>query len=163
MKTITDNEFGFLLWIAASMAETVQQRDYNGVVLNQTPEENLGWFLPHVHNEQEDSIEELLPLMEGIDNLTEDEGQQTIFHNDFMDKWKTLHELALKGELVSMVCMEETLWGVVGDHDVEVGALIDLSFLMTFHERMSKVKHPVMWRYGPFLVVVDSEALHDSL
>ena len=87
-----------------------------------------------------------------------EDAQTSLFEpKEFIEYCSSLFSMARKGDLIPIAAVQEALYRLPEDSDIEVGAMIDPSFLLNFHLKMANADHPAVWRYGSFFAAVDAQ------
>lgn len=161
METITDHTFGLAMYLAADYALTLEcrkgyedQSAYEATLAMTDLDVIIDYVPQFLYEELQEANEEIMELFNYFQDM--EDAQTSLFEpTEFIEICKALFGLVRKGELTPIAAMQEVPYRLPEDHDIEVGALIDLSFMLTFHEKMSKAKSPKVWRYGSFLGAAD--------
>ena len=159
-KTYTDPNFGFAMYLACDYAQTLEyKREHSPEAYKDAlamPDlAIIADYAPMLHCEQEDgNDDEVLKLMQFSQDM--EDAQTNLFEPaEFVELCKTFFDMVRKGEFKCICAIQETLYRLPEDSDIEVGGLIDPDFLLTFHQRMSEAKNAKVWRSGSFLAVAD--------
>lgn len=161
MKTITDNTLGMAIWLAAEFAAWLE-REPDEALAHSDNRKVAANLRPVLDEEcQEEHNKEVMPVIDLLCYWELGEEVQTSLFDpvDFLKHIDTLFGLVREGKLTFIAAVHEIPWRICGDNDIDVGFLCDPTYLLTFHEKMSKAKAPVVWRYGAFLAAVDCKEL----
>lgn len=148
MNTVTDLAIGFAIYIAAEVAINIKNRTEKGIEGGPvTVDEWVDFVRPQIGPVFED-MENDHPIL-----LLDDEGE--LNPDGITPLMRSLVEAAMEGKVRGIVGLIQQWWRYFGDSDVEVGALIDREFLLTFHQRMSSAKNAFYHTSDWFTAAID--------